>query len=907
MRLSTRLMLAMVALVFFTAATTGLLSYQSILAVSLPRGLDSIDNHVSLLASELRRSAAAARTDVSSFRYAIGLAQIMNATQRDDRISNGLTLTQWRERLARRMKAQLDSETSYLQFRIIGIADGGREIIKVERNEPAGPVRIVPDAELQTKGDRSYFLKTIARSPDAVEVSAIELAQEHGAIVKPHVPVLRVSAPVFQTDGHLFGIVIINVDLRKAFDNIRAAARPNARLYVVNEHGDYLIHPDPSREFAFEFGRSSKIQSDFPELADELEAGEMNAAVIEDKGGDRFGVGMAAVTLAGGPRAMIIEAMPYDTILASTRAVRNSSLIVALGAALLAILLAAIMARSLTKPLRQMTTAIEGFTRGETPVIPKGASGEVGTLARAFEHMSADVRAKTAALEHEIEERQRIFDTSLDLILITDKKGIYLRVSPAAKSILGFDPTEMVGHSAIDFIHPDDLESTRAEMRASRRGLLTRSFDCRYMHKDGHPVSLAWAGVWSEPEQKHFFIGRDMTERNKLEQQLRQSQKMDAIGQLTGGVAHDFNNILTVITSTIEVLSEHVREKPQLAAITKLIDEAAERGAELTRRLLAFARRQPLEPRDTDINALVRDTEKLVRPLLGAPIDIEVALAQDTWRAMVDPGQLSTALINLTVNARDAMPNGGKLTIETKNVLLDDDYASMNSEVAPGPYTLIAVSDTGTGIPAPILDKVFEPFFTTKGAGEGTGLGLSMVYGFVKQSGGHIQIYSEDGHGTTVKIYLPRASGTDERQMLPLAPTQIQRGNETILVVEDDPLVRNNLVAQLRGLGYTAYATANGQEALAVLEGGTHIDLLLTDVVMPGGLNGRELADKVSQRWPGIGILYTSGYTEDAIVHHGRLDPGVRLLAKPYRRADLARMVRIALEARSASAASEVS
>ena len=634
------------------------------------------------------------------------------------------------------------------------------------------------------------------------------------------------------------------------------------------------------------------------------------------------------------------------------------------------------------------------------------------------------------ALTREIEERRRIFETSQDLILVTDRKGNYVQVSPSAWTILGFRPEEMVGRSAVDFIYPDDLDPTRNEMRLARRGRVMRNFECRYVHRDGRVVSLTWMGTWSEPAERHFFIGRDMTESKKaqealleseqmargiidtaldafvqmdetgrivdwntqaevifgwshheavgrmlgdlivpekhrtlhqqglalflrsgesailgkrfeieaqrcdgrliqielsvtalrrrsgylfngfmrdltekvaVEAQIRQAQKMEAVGQLTGGIAHDFNNILTVITGTIEILAEAVADKPQLAAIAQMIDEASERGAGLTQHLLAFARRQPLQPQETDINALIVETAQLLRPTLGEQVEMESMLESDAWRAMVDPNQLATALLNLSLNARDAMLNGGKLTLETGNVHLDESSATANSDVAPGPYVMIAVSDTGAGIPAAIRDKVFEPFFTTKATGKGTGLGLSMVYGFVKQSGGHIKIYSEEGHGTTIKIYLPRASG--QAQQLADAPLAlIGGGQESILVVEDDTLVRNYVVAQLGSLGYRTFTAKDATEALAVLDSPVELDLLFTDVIMPGAMNGRQLADEAVRRRPSLKVLFTSGYTENAIVHHGRLDPGVLLLAKPYRKSDLARMVRKAFEATQAAA-----
>ena len=499
------------------------------------------------------------------------------------------------------------------------------------------------------------------------------------------------------------------------------------------------------------------------------------------------------------------------------------------------------------------------------------------------------------ALSREIEERQRIFETSQDLILVTDTRGNFVQVSPSAFAILGYRPDEMIGHSAVEFIHPDDLDPTRREMRAARRGQQLRSFEARYRHKDGRTVILNWMGTWSEPVRRHFFIGRDVTEQRAAESELRHIQKMDAVGQLTGGVAHDFNNILTVITGTIGILAEAVADRPELVSIAKLIDDAAERGAQLTKHLLAFARKQPLQPREVDVNALVLEAAKLLHPTLGEQIEISPNLAKDAWSALVDPNQLTAAVLNLALNARDAMPQGGKLTIETRNVFLDDGYANMHSDVVVGNYVMVAVSDTGTGIPPELLERVFDPFFTTKEVGKGTGLGLSMVFGFVKQSGGHIKIYSEVGHGTSVKLYLPRSSGTQDTNADAHAASQVEGGHEVVLVVEDDALVRKYVTTEITSLGYVTLEAANGAEALKIIDDGAAIDLLFTDVIMPGGMNGRQLADEAVRRRPRLKTLFTSGYTENAILHHGRLDPGVLLLAKPYRKPELARMIRVAL------------
>jgi PAS domain S-box-containing protein len=524
----------------------------------------------------------------------------------------------------------------------------------------------------------------------------------------------------------------------------------------------------------------------------------------------------------------------------------------------------------------------------------RSMSGEIIGVSKTARDIT-ETRLTQKALNQEIEERRRIFETSHDLILVTDTAGNFIQVSPSVKAILGYEPAEMIGHSAVEFIHPDDLENTRTEMRAARRRQSNRNFETRYVGKDGKTVALNWTGTWSEPVRRHFFIGRDLTEKQAADAQIRQAQKMDAIGQLTGGVAHDFNNILTVITGTIGILEEAVAGQPDLVAIARLIDEAAERGANLTKHLLAFSRKQPLRPVEVDVNRLMLEAAKLLHPTLGEHIEITPLLADDAWTALVDPNQLTTAILNLALNARDAMPDGGKLALETRNVFLDENYASMQSEVTVGNYVMIAVSDSGTGIPAKLLERVFEPFFTTKEVGKGTGLGLSMVFGFIKQSGGHIKIYSEVGHGTSIKMYLPRATGVNQTIAEAQISTTVAGGDEVILVVEDDAMVRKYVISQIESLGYATFEAANAAEALNVIDTTATVDLLFTDVIMPGAMNGRQLVDAALKRRPSLKILYTSGYTENAIVHHGRLDSGVLLLAKPYRKSELARMIRMAL------------
>jgi PAS domain S-box-containing protein len=390
------------------------------------------------------------------------------------------------------------------------------------------------------------------------------------------------------------------------------------------------------------------------------------------------------------------------------------------------------------------------------------------------------------------------------------------------------------------------------------------------------------------------MVYHDVTNAHESERLLQQAQKLDAIGKLTGGVAHDFNNMLTIMTGSIEALVDAIRDRPATAELAALIGRAADRCTELIRHLLAFARKQPLRPRDIDVNSTVLDIAKLLRPTLGEQIEINSILEEETLIAHIDSAQLANSLVNLAINARDAMPDGGKLLLETHKAVLDEAYAAANAGVAPGPYIMVAVSDTGTGMPAEVRDRAFEPFFTTKEAGKGSGLGLSMVYGFAKQSGGHVKIYSEEGRGSTIRLYLPPAKVSAETDAVPEAPVPL--GNESILVVEDDTLVREFVVGQLHGLGYTTHAVSNGAEALAAVKAGQGVDLLFTDVIMPGGMTGRELADQVTRMRPQARVLYTSGYTDNAMIEHGQLDHGALLLSKPYRRSELARMLREALQ-----------
>jgi PAS domain S-box-containing protein len=1295
MTLTTRLAIAMIALVAIAVTAVGWLSYRSLEQQILPRVLDRTETHSRLVAFDLQSHVSGARGDIAGFQSATALNGLIRAHLAGgiDPV-DGLSERTWHDRIAERLLAELKAKPNYAQFRIIGIEDGGREIIRVDRSGPNGTVRLVPATELQRKDERPYFKDTVGLPANEEYVSALDLNQENGVVETPYVPTLRIAAPLHASDGKPFGIVIVNVDMRPAFDRVRASVRQGGSIYVVGSRGDYLVHPDRSREFGSDLGKQIDWRKDFPSLVPLLGTMQNVGGTVPDQTGKPDGVALAPALLADKEWVGVIETVPNAIIMGPATTIRNTSLMVGLIAVLGAAALALLIARSLTRPIVQLTAAVEGITHGGVAAIPVKAGGETGVLARAFARMVAESTEKTLELQREVaehrrteaarahhaereslfsaavesssdaiitqsldgiitgwnpaaerlfgysaaeavgqhisiivppdrqsemddiirrvgwgeaiehnetirwrkdgtpvevslgmapikaasgaiigisktardmtesqqaqetlreseqlargiinsaidafvqvdqrgiiqdwnpqaetifgwrreevlgknvfelmgrqdgpgpiraalerfllsgreqvqqprhevqikrrdgreltaelsitalrtrggfvfnafirditeqnrtqqtlrqqaEELRRIFETSQDLIMVMDSRGALIQISPSCETILGYPPDEMIGRTGIDFVHSDHLANSREEMRALRRGERPKLADMRCLHKSGREVWLSWLGVWSEPVRRFFFVGRDMSESRKAqetlreseqmargiintaldafiqndesnnivdwnsqaeamfgwsreealgknlidliiaepdhayfkaalprylesgqdqilgrrretlakrhdgtefraelsvtslnrregilfntfvrdltdktaaEERIRQSEKMEAVGQLTGGIAHDFNNILTVITGTIEILADAVKDKPQLAAISRMIDEAATRGADLTQHLLAFARKQPLEPQETDINALIIDTAKLLQRTLGEHVEIESVFEQETCPATVDPNQLVTAILNLALNARDAMPSGGKLFIETGFVVLDENYANMQGDVRPGRYAMIAVSDTGTGIPAANLDRVFDPFFTSKGLGKGTGLGLSMVYGFVKQSAGHIKIYSEEGHGTTIKMYLPPAAAVAPATQTGTIST-ILGGDETILVVEDDKMVRDYVLTQLHSLGYVTLDAANATEALAIVRDGRAFDLLFTDVIMPG-LNGRQLAEEIQKVRPELKVLFTSGYTENAIIHHGRLDEGVLLLAKPYRKSDMATMIRKAL------------
>jgi signal transduction histidine kinase len=504
----------------------------------------------------------------------------------------------------------------------------------------------------------------------------------------------------------------------------------------------------------------------------------------------------------------------------------------------------------------------------------------------------------------------RLRDTLAQTVMLV-RRGQREAALEVVRSNIVIDLTKSIDALLTDFIKSEDeLLIKRQGRAATLQNLLLLLIG----------ISLAIAVGLSmilEVSTRHFVhnlqtrtdeLEAEVKRRQETEATLRQAQKMEAIGQLTGGIAHDFNNLLTVIMGNLDTAKRRLASfisgnasGEGSSKLEQLIDTAlhsSRNAAKLTHRLLAFARRQPLEPARIDCNRLISDMSDLLTRTLGETIHLESVLSGGLWPTFADPSQLESALLNLAVNAQHAMPDGGLLTIETANSYLDEAYTSRFGDLEAGQYVQISVADTGTGIAPEILDRVFEPFFTTKPAEAGSGLGLAMVHGFVKQSGGHVRIYSELGHGTTVKIYLPRLMATQEMAAspagttTPAGPAEPAKANEAVLVVEDNDDVRAYARGALQDLGYTVHEAADAEAALKIVESGARIDLLFTDVVLPGGVSGRQLSDRILKLKPGLPVLFTTGYTRNAIVHHGRLDPDVQLLNKPYAQQDLGRMVR---------------
>lgn len=528
-------------------------------------------------------------------------------------------------------------------------------------------------------------------------------------------------------------------------------------------------------------------------------------------------------------------------------------------------------------------------------------STRTGTLVLAV-IVDISARKKAEQALHESERMaKRILDMALDGFIQFNSSLEVIDANRQARVIFGTTRDEFLGRSVLDllFPNPDDTPVPPEfldDLTRDSKGSSGSRFEIATLARSGRLLTLELSVTHYLRDGDKIFNAfvRDLTEQRAAEATFRQAQKMEAIGQLTGGVAHDFNNILTVITGTIELLSQGVADRPQLATIAKLIDSAATRGADLTRHLLAFSRNQPLQPRRVEVNGLVLEAVELLRPTL-AQVTIALDICADTWPALVDPSQLTTAILNLALNARDASRTGGVLTVTTGNAVYTDTPALQGPDVMLGDYVFVEVADNGKGMDQETLTRAFEPFFTTKGIGEGTGLGLSMVYGFVKQSNGHVTISSELGRGTSVRLFLPKADHIRTAGEVESPAGMLQRGTETILIVEDDILVRTYVTSQIEALGYRTLVAVDGESALRVLRTEDKIDLLFTDFLLTGAMNGGQIANEAIRLRSGLRVLFTTGYTGDPSIRDSLIEGEIMLLTKPYRPAELARAIRDAL------------
>jgi PAS domain S-box-containing protein len=635
--------------------------------------------------------------------------------------------------------------------------------------------------------------------------------------------------------------------------------------------------------------------------------------VMENDGMDgitRFYGYAPANSMFRGGDVYVAVGVPREVALFEAQSALERSLLWCAIAGLISLIAAWLGANlSILRGVRALLRATDRLAEGDLSARSgaRGKHGEIAQLAGAFDQMAGALEQREAERCRAEEQLRRseiyfrsLIENASDIIVVINGDRRIRYISPAVERSLGYKPEEIVAKRADELLDPSETPSlAQAFSETISQPDSWRMQTFRMRHRDGRWRVFEGVGhnLLHDPAVAGLVINiRDISERRQLEERLQQSLKMEAIGRLAGGVAHDFNNLLTAILGYTGLLLDRLSDRDPARREVLEIQKAGERAADLTRQLLAFSRRQVLQPRVIRVNQIIAEMDRMLRRLIGEDVDLATILEADLGYARVDPTQIEQVIMNLAINARDAMPNGGKLTIESRNLELDESYARKHADIQPGPYIMIAVSDTGCGMDADTLARVFEPFFTTKAVGKGTGLGLSTIYGIVKQSGGHVWVYSEPGKGTTFKIYFPRIEPPGEAEESTRAPAGTLQGAETILVTEDEVEVRKLVCEVLALYGYRVLDAANVEEALrAAREHAGPIHLLLTDVVMPG-LSGRELAERVAAVRPDIRVLYMSGYTDNAIIHHGVLDNGTAFLQKPFPPALLARKVRAVLD-----------
>jgi PAS domain S-box-containing protein len=685
--------------------------------------------------------------------------------------------------------------------------------------------------------------------------------------------VVAIDVPVKGPEGAVVAILSLSPRREVFADALRHQGLPSSWLVGIFDRKGVLIARSRDEDQFVGQQASSTILS---ALVNEKEgiresiSREGIALLTAFSHGEEFGWGVAI----GVPRTEL-TAPAVDT---AWRTLAISAILLAL-----AIGVASLLARQILGPiavLRQFAT--EGAPIPETP---RTGLRETDAFAEALRAAGEQRRRSEQSFRY-------LFESSPLPKWVYDPVTLgFLAVNDAAIETYGYSREEFLAMRVSDLGPPEDVERVKAAVKSA--GARQHVVDLRHRYKDGRLVDIESYShpLTFEGRSARVVVILDVTARKAAEEQLRQSQKMEAVGQLTGGMAHDFNNLLGVIIGNLGLLADGGPEDPDFMMFVNEALAAAQRGAALNQSLLAFARRQPLRPVSVKLDKLVTGIVALLRRTLGERVEVVLDLKADVWPVVVDPSRLEAALINLATNARDAMPKGGRLEIAVMSQRLDEDYAAEHAEVTAGDYALLQVSDSGTGIPPDMLTRIFEPFFTTKGRGEGTGLGLSMVFGFMKQSGGHINVYSEPGVGTTFRLYLPRDRAPEESRET-AGDESLPRGRgETVLVVEDDPALRRVVVRQIGQLGYRVEEAENAVEALKLLERGRAVDILFTDVVMAGRVDGFDLSRIVAQRWPATKIILTSGFPAPRASGEIVITPDTPLLSKPYQRRDLARIL----------------
>jgi PAS domain S-box-containing protein len=920
---------------------------------------------------------------------------------------DGVELIQW--------LAKHTTRSYYYQLRFIGIADHGREIVRVDRIDGAAVAS--PEQNLQLKGDRNYFREAIKMKRGQVYLSPIDLNREYGRVEVPHRPTLRAAAPVIGSNGKVFGIVVANMDMSVALDTVKASLTASVRTYLVNDDGDFLVHPEATKAFGFDLGHRHRWQDEFPDVKltgdDGLasEFGQFRAHVIDVPDGAIAAATAIHFDPANPARHLHLVYATDGSLLSALKSddflVLVSTIIIV---TVLLGLLVSIYLRRMLDPLETLAVAARDIGRGQLDVpLPSTGVNELKTLVDAFEEMieKLNIRERAPVMMHSIDrtgvivavndfwlqslgyERKevigrritdfmtaesyhravtselpvflktgkvrnisyqmakcdggiidvllsadavfddnarvatslavlvdvtqekrieaafmeseqrfrRAFDSAAHGIALVGLEGKWIDANDKFCELLGMTREELLPTNFTAVTHPDDLATDThlvAELMDGRRS--SYQIEKRFVRSDGSiaQAMLSTGLVRDAHDQPAYFVNQivDLSQLKQVEAQFFQAQKMEAVGNLTGGIAHDFNNILGVILGNLQLLQRRLKSDEKLQAFTDSAIEAVQKGSQLTRQLLAFSRRQDLQPQIIDANELIEHMDQMLRRTIPGTVTITTRLADGLDKVKADPVQLESAILNLAINARDAMPDGGKLIIETSIEDLGPGYTQLNSVSRPGPYVCISVTDTGIGMEPEIAKHVFEPFFTNKEVGKGTGLGLSMVYGFVKQSGGYVSVYSEAGHGTRFRLYLPCVDETGLPQPAKETSAEAPGGKETILLVEDEPDLLMTTALLLEELGYTVLTAPDSPTAINVFEATPGIDLLLTDVIMPGGINGHQLGDRLRSRRPDLPVLLMSGYPGDSFAE-GQHFP---LVSKPFTDLMLARALRDALD-----------